>query len=84
MCAMGEVTEWTNLAKGLGITVVVVGLDLLWYPEFEDIVRGWANCPDVYYGIVYADDLAPTFVLLRRNVCVGVCSSGTGVGLQLV
>lgn len=84
MCAMGEVTEWTNLAKGLGITVVVVGLDLLWYPEFEDIVRGWANCPEVYYGIVYADDLAPTFVLLRRNVCVGVCSSGAGVGLGVI
>jgi len=84
-CAMAAATVEFNGAKDNGITCIVVALDVAIYGlNYEDIIRGWPTCPSLYYSVVDTGDLGPVFVVLRNNVCVNPCSSGSGIGLGLI
>jgi hypothetical protein len=95
-CIANKTSESFTAAKLAGTTVVVVVLDLeqLLASQFpglpfdpevmRSIIYSWPNCPSVLYPVVGADNLLPAFVALRSNVCVGLCSSGSGVGTSLI
>lgn len=95
-CIANKTSDSFTAAKLAGTTVILVVLDLELLlastfpglPFDPDIMRAiiysWPNCPSVLYPVVGADNLLPTFVALRNNVCVGLCSSGTGVGTSLI
>ncbi len=95
-CIANKTSESFTAAKLAGTTVVVVVLDLEqllashfpglpFDPEvMRSIIYSWPNCPSVLYPVVGADNLLPTFVALRSNVCIGLCSSGSGVGTSLI
>lgn len=96
ICIANQTSEAFTAAKLAGTTVVLVVLDLevilaSQFPglpfdpeEMRGIITSWPNCPSVLYPVVGADNLLPTFVALRNNVCVGLCSSGSGVGTSLI
>jgi predicted phosphodiesterase len=84
-CGMTAATGAFTAAKAAGIKCIVVSLDLNTYPQtFEDVVITWPTCPTVYFPVIDADNLPATFVRLRNEVCVGLCSSGSGVGILLL
>jgi hypothetical protein len=95
-CIANKTSESFTAAKLAGTTVILVVLDLelLLESTFPDlpfdpdtmrsIIYSWPNCPSAVYSVVGADNLLPTFVSLRSNVCIGLCSSGAGVGTSLI
>jgi Mg-chelatase subunit ChlD/predicted phosphodiesterase len=95
-CMANKTSESFTAAKLAGTTVILVVLDLdillaSTYPglpfdpeTLRSIIYSWPNCPTVLYSVEGADNLLPTFVKLRNEVCVGLCSSGSGVGTSLI
>lgn len=84
-CAMAYATSMFDAAKSRDIVCIVVALDIAIYGGgYEGIISNWATCPQLYYSVTTADGLGPVFVVLRNNVCVGPCSSGSGIGLGLL
>ena len=96
VCMATQTTASFTAAKVAGTTVILIVLDLEnllastfqglpFDPEtLRSIIYSWPNCPSVLYSVVGADNLLPTFVKLRTEVCVGLCSSGSGVGTALI
>lgn len=83
-CGTADATAACEAAKAAGITVMVVALDIMGWSYFVPIVESWASCPELFWPVQLADELLPVFVRLRQHVCVGLCSSGEGVGIGLI
>lgn len=95
-CVANKTSETFTRVKQAGITVILVALDLeeagQSLPAFMgdsateiiDIISTWPNCPSVFYSVTGAENLPQIFIQLRTNVCVGLCSSGSGVGTSLI
>jgi Mg-chelatase subunit ChlD len=95
-CIANKTTEYFTAAKAAGTTVILVVLDLEMLlastfaglpfnpEELRSIIYSWPNCPTALYQVEGADNLLPTFVKIRNEACVGLCSSGSGVGTSLI